>query len=149
MFFWNSHAFSMILLILALWSLVPLLFLNRTWTSKIPSSRTVEAWLGEFCALHYFDRMWNECNCAVVWAFFGLVFLWDWNENLPFPVLDHCWVFQICWHIEFSTFTASSFRIWNSSTEIPSPHQLCLMLLKPHLTAHSRMSDSWWVTTPS
>ena len=23
----------------------------------------------------------------------------------------HCWVFQICWHIECSTFTASSFRI--------------------------------------
>ena len=33
----------------------------------------------------------------------------------------HCWVFQICWHIECNTFTASSFRIWNSSTGIPSP----------------------------
>ena len=32
-----------------------------------------------------------------------------------------CWVFQICWHIECSTFTASSFRIWNSSAGIPSP----------------------------
>ena len=32
----------------------------------------------------------------------------------------HCWVFQICWHIECSTFTASSFRIWHSSTGIPS-----------------------------
>ena len=31
--------------------------------------------------------MWNECNCAVVWAFFGFVFLWDWNENWPFTVL--------------------------------------------------------------
>ena len=30
------------------------------------------------------------------------------------------WVFQICWHIECSTFTAPSFRIWNSSTRIPS-----------------------------
>ena len=27
----------------------------------------------------------------------------------------------MCWHIECSTFTASSFRIWNSSTGIPSP----------------------------
>ena len=33
----------------------------------------------------------------------------------------HCWVFQICWHIECSTFTASSFKIWKSSTGIPSP----------------------------
>ena len=30
---------------------------------------------------------WDECNCAVVWAFFGIAFLWDWNENWPFPVL--------------------------------------------------------------
>ena len=29
----------------------------------------------------------NECNYAVVWAFFGIVFLWDWNENWPSPVL--------------------------------------------------------------
>ena len=36
---------------------------------------------------HYFARVWDECNCAVVWAFFGIAFLWDWNENWPFPVL--------------------------------------------------------------
>ena len=36
---------------------------------------------------HYFACMWDECNCAVVWAFFGIAFLWDWNENWPFPVL--------------------------------------------------------------
>ena len=68
---------------------------------------------------YYFTSVWNECNCAVVWAFFGIAFLWDWNENWPFPVLWHCLVFQICWHIECRTFTASSFRIWNSSTGIP------------------------------
>ena len=36
---------------------------------------------------HYFISVWDECNCAVVWAFFGIAFLWDWNENWPFPVL--------------------------------------------------------------
>ena len=70
---------------------------------------------------NYFASMWDECNCVVVWAFFGIAFLWDWNENWPFPVLWPCWVFQICWHIECSTFTASSFMIWNSSAGIPSP----------------------------
>ena len=24
---------------------------------------------------HYFTSMWDECNCAVVWAFFGVAFL--------------------------------------------------------------------------
>ena len=37
--------------------------------------------------VHYFTSMWDECNCAVVWAFFGIAFLWDWNESWPFPVL--------------------------------------------------------------
>ena len=35
---------------------------------------------------HYFTSVWDECNCAVVWAFFGITFLRDWNENWPFPV---------------------------------------------------------------
>ena len=34
---------------------------------------------------HYFASMWDKCNYAVVWTFFGIAFLWDWNE--PFPVL--------------------------------------------------------------
>ena len=36
---------------------------------------------------HYFDSMWDECNCAVFWTFFGIAFLWDWNENWHFPIL--------------------------------------------------------------
>ena len=35
----------------------------------------------------YFTSVWDECNCVLVWAFFGIAFLWDWNENWPFPVL--------------------------------------------------------------
>ena len=36
---------------------------------------------------HYFTSVWDECKCAVVWVFFGIAFLWDWNVNWPFPVL--------------------------------------------------------------
>ena len=35
---------------------------------------------------HYFASMWDECNCVVVWAFFGIAFLWDWSKNGLFPV---------------------------------------------------------------
>ena len=68
-----------------------------------------------------------------------------------FQSWGHCWVFQICWHIECNTFTASSFRIWNSSTGIPSPPLalFIVMLPKAQLTSHSRMSGSRWVITPS
>ena len=59
-----------------------------------------------------------------------------------FQSCGHCWVFQICWYIECSTFTASSFRIWNSSARIPSPPLalFVMMLSKAYLTSHSRMS---------
>ena len=138
MFFWNSLAFSMIQRMLVIWSLVPMPFLNPAWTSG--SSYTVEVCLGEFWAL-LCQCVWNEFKGVVVWTFFGIAFLWDWNENWPFPVLGHCWVFQICWHIECSTFTASSFRIWNSSTGIPSPllALFVVMLSKAHLTSHSKL----------
>ena len=62
------------------------------------------------------------------------------------PVAN-CWVFQICWLIECSSFTATSFRIRNRSTGIPSPPLalFVVMLPKTYLTWHSRMSDSRWV----
>ena len=67
-----------------------------------------------------------------------------------FQSCGHCWVFQICWHIECSTFTASSFRIWNSSAGIPSSPLALFVVMFPkvNLTSHSRMSGSRWVITP-
>ena len=35
---------------------------------------------------HHFASVWDECNCVLVWVFFG-TFFWDWNENWPSPVL--------------------------------------------------------------
>jgi len=95
--------------------------------------------------------MCNERNCVVVWAFLGIVLLSGWNENWPFLVLGHCWVFHICWPIECSTFTALSFRIWNSSTGIPSPPLplFIVMLPKAHFASHSMMFGSRWVIMPS
>ena len=66
-----------------------------------------------------------------------------------FQSCDHYWVFQIFWHIEINTLSASSFKIWKNSTGIP-PLPLALfivMLPKAHLTLHSRSSGSRWVIT--
>ena len=50
-----------------------------------------------------------------------------------FQSCGHCWIYQICWHVQCSTFTESFFRIWNSSTGIPSPPLalFIVMLLRP------------------
>ena len=88
---------------------------------------------------HYFANMWDECNCAAVWAFFGIAFLWDWNENWPFSALSPLLSFPNYWHINCSTFTASAFRIWKSSTGIPSP-SLGLIMPEP-----SKISTWPWI----
>ena len=84
MFFWNSLAFSMIQWMLAIWSLVPLPFLKPAWTSGISQFTYCQSLAWRTLSI---TSAWDECNCAVVCAFFGIAFLWDWNENWPFPVL--------------------------------------------------------------
>ena len=93
--------------------------------------------------------MWNECTCTVVWTFFGIILLWDWNENWRFLVLWPLLTFPnllTYWVQHFN-----SIRILNSSDVISSPllALFVVMLPKAHLTSHSRMSSYSWVTTPS
>ena len=134
--------------ILAVWYLVPLP-LYPVCTSGSPVHILLKSSLKDF--EYNLSSMWNECSCMVVWTFFGIAFLRDWTETDFCQSCAYCWVFQICWHIECSTFTASSFRISNSSAGIPSPPLALVRVMLPqaHLTSHSRMSDSRWVTTPS
>jgi len=51
-----------------------------------------------------------------------------------FQSCGHCWVFQICWHIECSTFTASSFRIGNGNP------------LQYSCLENSLDRGAWWAT---
>ena len=55
MFFWNSLAFSMIQQMLAIWSLVPLTFLNPAWTSG--SSRFTYCW--SLAWRIYYSLLWS------------------------------------------------------------------------------------------
>ena len=137
MLFCNSLAFPIIQWMLAIWSLAPLFSKSSLNIWKLLAHVLLNPCLKNF--QHYFARVWGEYNCAVVSTFFGIAFLRDCNENWPLPVLCHCWVFQICWHIDCNTVTASSFRIWNSSAGIPSPSQalFVVMIPKVHLTLHS------------
>ena len=34
---------------------------------------------------NYLPSMWDEYDCAVVWSFFGIAFLWDWMCNIVGP----------------------------------------------------------------
>ena len=146
MFFWNSLALFY----------VPVAVGNLISCSSVFSKSGLNIWEFSVHILlkpllenfqHLFASMWKGCNCAVVSIFFGIAFLgigmspkvlWP----LPsFPNLLAYWVQHF--------HRASSFRIWNSSTGIPSPPLalFVMMLPKDHLTWHSRMSGSRWVIT--
>ena len=134
--------------LLAIWSLV-LLSLNPAWTYG--SSWFMYFWslawksLSITLLVHEMSVIVQQFEHSLALPFFGIGMKTD-----LFQLCGHCWIFQICWHIECSTFTASSFRIWNSSTGIPSPLVLFVgMLPKAHLSLHSRMSGSRWEITPS
>ena len=64
-----------------------------------------------------------------------------------FQSCGHWWVFQIFWHIESNILTASSFRIWNSPSEISSSPLalLVVMLPKAHIASHSNVPGFRWV----
>ena len=107
-FFWNSLIF--------LWS-------SRCWQFDLWFLRLFKSnlyiWKFSFHILlkpmlkdfeHYFASMWNGWDCEVVWTLFGIVLLWDWNENWSFPALWPQLSFPNLLDIECSTLT-SSFRI--------------------------------------
>ena len=69
----------------------------------------------------YFASMWNECNCMVVWTFFGIALLWDWNESWPSSVLWPLLTFPNFLVYWVQHLHSIIFRIWNTSAGIPSP----------------------------
>ena len=87
---------------------------------------------------HYLASMWNEHilhgSLNILWHCLSLELKWKMTFSSSGK---HCWVFQICWHIECSTLTASSFRISNSSAGIPSPPlaMFVVMITEAHLTS--------------
>ena len=76
---------------------------------------------------HYFASLWDEWNCAVVWAFFGIAFLWHWNENWPFPVLRPLLIFPnllAYWVQHFHSIILQDLKElhWNSITSTSFVH---------------------------
>ena len=69
---------------------------------------------------NYFASVSDKCNCAVVWTFFGIAFLWDWNEDWPFPVLWPLLSFPSFLVYWMQHFNSIIFWIWNSSTGFKS-----------------------------
>ena len=91
--FWNSLAFSMIQHMLAIWSLVPLPFLNPAWTSR--SSWFMYCWRIAWRILSItllaceMSAVVQQFEHSLALLFFEIGMITD-----LFQSCDHCWVFQ-------------------------------------------------------
>ena len=135
---------------LAIWSLVLLPFLNSACSS------------GSSQFTYFWSLAWRILNINLLTCEMStIVQQFEHSLALPFSGIGmktdlfqscgHWWVFPICWHLEFSTLRASSFKIWNNSAGNPSlPLAMFIVMLpKSHLISHSRISGSRWVVTTS
>ena len=90
---------------------------------------------------------WLACEMSVILQQFehslALPFFGIRMKTDLFQSCGYCWVFQICWHIGCSTFTASSFRIWNSSTGIPSPPLALFLVMNYEGPLDFTCQDVW------
>ena len=144
-FFSYSLPFSMTYQRLAIWSLVPLPFLNLVCTSG--SSQLMYSWSLAWKILNI-TLLACEMSPIAIWKFFCIAILWDWTDSWPFEVLCPLLCFPnlvIYWVQHFNN---TIFRIWNNLARIPSPPlaSFLVMLPKTHLTSHSRMSRSRWMS---
>ena len=71
---------------------------------------------------------------VIVWAFFGIAFLWDWNENWPFPIL---WQNVVHWK-----------RVWQTTSALLpwEPHE---SMKRQKIYPIIRVRLISWKTVPS
>ena len=142
MFFWNSLAFLMIRRMLAIWSLVPLPFLNPAWTSG--SSHFMYSWSLAWKNLSIsllaceMSAIVQEFEHSLALPFFGIGMKTD-----LFQSYDHWSVFQIWCHM--SAALSRHYVLISSGISSPPLALVIVMLPKAHLTSHSRMCGSMWV----
>ena len=88
---------------------------------------------------HYFTSMWDECNCVVVWAFFGIAFLWDWNTALSNSMkLSHaCGATQ-----DGQVMVERSDRMWSTGESNGKPLQYSC--LENPMNSMKRQNVGYW-----
>ena len=81
---------------LAVWSLVLLPFLNTAWTTGIFFVHVLlKPHLENF--KHYIASVWDECNCMLVWTFFGIAFRFIWSVNTGWWNSGLVWFVGLVW----------------------------------------------------
>jgi len=101
---------------LIIWSPVLLSFLNTACTSEC--FRFIYFWS---LAWRIFSITLLACEMSAIVCTLNILSLLFFGTGMKtdlFQSCDHCWVFQICWHMDCITLTASSFRILSSSAGI-------------------------------
>ena len=137
-------------------------FVNPAWTSG--SSWFTYCWSLAWRILNITLLVCEMSAIVVVWASFGMAFLWDWNENRLFQSCGHCWVFQIScpalsnsmklWAMPCSTtqdrwvMVESSDKTWSTGEGNGKPLQYSC-LENPRTVWKGKKIGHWKMTFPS
>ena len=126
--FLDSLAFSMIWQMLAIWSLAPPPFLNSACISG--SSQYMYCWSLSWRILSNFTSIGNEHNCLLVWTFFGIALLWNWNENWLFKKNHFTSQLNEALKVKFPVQGQMSRKFWNHEPKpgFLVPNALCFLL---------------------
>ena len=134
---------------LAIWSLVPLPFLNLAWTSR-------SLWF-----MYYWSLAWRilsvtllACEMitivwlSLIWHCLSLGLGWKWTFSSPVATAEFS-KFAGILSAALSQHHLSGFEIVLTGIPWPPLVLFTVMFPKTHLTPHSKISGSGWVITPS
>ena len=127
MFFWNSLAFLMIQWMLAIWPLVPLPFLNSTWTS------------GSLPITYYWSLAWRILSITLLAC--------EWVQLCrSLNILWHCLSFRLEWKLTFSSPVATaefSLFVGILSAALSQHHLLGFETAQKQLGRNKSLTAGW------
>ena len=89
---------------------------------------------------HYLTSMWDECNCAVVWTFFGIAFLWDWNSSWAISNPKRwCRETAALKYVRKSGKLSSGYKIWKVQFSFQSQRKAIPKNVQTTAQLHSQM----------
>ena len=135
---------------LAIWSLVPLPFLNPAWTSG--SSRFTYCWslMWRILSITYWLVRWVQLcdSLSILWHCLSLGFAWKLTFSSPVATAEFS-KFAGILSAALSQHHLLGFEIAQLEFHHLPQTLFLVMLPKAHLTSHSRMPGSEWVIAPS
>ena len=149
---WNFQTLSVIQRMLAIYSLVPLPFLNPADICNFLVRIMLQPSMKDF--KYDLTSMGDQCNCLVVSTFFGTTLLGNWDEDWSFPEIPYLLDISTCpskilFTIQLSALEVDLSAMLNHFSHVPlcDPMDCNLPGSSVHGILQARILE--WIAMPS